>query len=78
MTVNIVIIFVTIVTILFKYNSIQRVLFKMVNDIKVQKLKHIVISYKNFERLRKFGFANDSMNDVITKILEKKSNFYVG
>ena len=39
MTVNIVIIFVTIVTILFKYNSIQRVLIKMVNDIKVQKTK---------------------------------------
>ena len=39
--------------------------------LKYKKLKHIVISYKNFERLRKFGFANDSMNDVITKILEK-------
>ena len=37
MTVNTVIKFVTIVTILFKYNSIQRVLIKMVNDIKVQK-----------------------------------------
>ena len=43
----------------------------MVNDIKGQKLKHIVVSYKNFERLRRFGYANDSMNDVITKILEK-------
>ena len=43
----------------------------MVNDIKGHKLKHIVVSYKNFERLRRFGYANDSMNDVITKILEK-------
>ena len=43
----------------------------MVNDIKGHKLKHIVVSYKNFERLRRFGYANDSMNDVITKIIEK-------
>jgi len=41
---------------------------KIVNK---QKIKHIVISYENFEKLRRFGYANDSMNDVITKILEK-------
>jgi hypothetical protein len=58
MTVNTVLIFVTIVTILFKYNSIQRVLIKMVNDIKVQKLKHIVISYKNFYRHKQEKKAN--------------------
>ena len=32
-----------------------------------QKIKHIIVSYENFEILRKFGFANDTMNDVITK-----------
>jgi hypothetical protein len=37
MTVNTVLTFGTLVTILFIYNSIQRVLIKMVNDIKVQK-----------------------------------------
>jgi predicted CopG family antitoxin len=45
----------------------------MANDNK-QKLKHIIVSYENFEKLRKFGYANDSMNDVITKILEKKES----
>jgi hypothetical protein len=33
--------------------------------------KHIIVSYENFEILRRFGYATDSMNDVITKILEK-------
>lgn len=42
----------------------------MVN-VKRQKPKHIIVSYENFEKLRKFGYANDSMNDVISKILEK-------
>ena len=40
---------------------------------KKQKLKHIIVSYENFEKLRKYGYANDSMNDVITKILEKNN-----
>lgn len=35
------------------------------------KPKHIIISHENFEKIRKLGYANDSMNDVITKILEK-------
>jgi len=43
----------------------------MFNNIKKQKLKHIVVSYENFEKLRKLGYANDSMDDVITKILDK-------
>ena len=32
-----------------------------------QKIKHIIVSYENFEISRTFGFANDTMNDVITK-----------
>ena len=42
----------------------------MVKDIKRERSKHIVISYGNFEKLRKLGYVNDSMNDVITKILK--------
>lgn len=38
---------------------------------KGSKVKHIIVSDENFERLRRYGYANDSMNDVITKILEK-------
>lgn len=38
---------------------------------KGSKVRHIIVSDENFERLRRFGYANDSMNDVITKILEK-------
>ena len=41
------------------------------NIIKEKRPKHIIVSYENFEKLRRFGYANDSMNDVITKILEK-------
>lgn len=44
-------------------------------NVKRQKPKHIIVSYENFEKLRKFGYANDSMNDVITKILEKNSKW---
>jgi predicted CopG family antitoxin len=40
------------------------------NKINKQKLKHIIVSDENFEELRKFGYANDSMNDVITRILK--------
>ena len=29
----------------------------MFNNIKKQKLKHIVVSYENFEKLRKFGYV---------------------
>ena len=40
------------------------------NKLNKQKLKHIIVSDENFEELRKFGYANDSMNDVITRILK--------
>ena len=40
------------------------------DEINKQKLKHIIVSDENFEKLRKFGYANDSMNDVITRILK--------
>lgn len=32
-------------------------------------LKHIAISEENFIKLKNFGLAGDSFNDVITKIL---------
>jgi len=34
-------------------------------------LKQIVVSEENYFKLKKFGFAGDSFNDVITEILEK-------
>lgn len=34
-------------------------------------LKHIVVSEKNFQRLKDLGRAGDSFNDVITHILNK-------
>jgi predicted CopG family antitoxin len=37
---------------------------------KRSKVKHIIVSDENFEELRKYGYANDSMNDVITRILK--------
>lgn len=41
---------------------------------KRSKVKHIIVSDENFERLGRLGYTNDSMNDVITKILEKKES----
>jgi hypothetical protein len=46
----------------------------LMNNIKNHQIKHIVVTKKNFEKLRKLGFANDSMNDVITRMLEKNNN----
>ena len=40
-------------------------------QINKHKLKHILISYENFEKLKRFGYASESMNDVISRILEK-------
>jgi len=33
------------------------------------KLKHIVVSEENFQKLKDFGRAGDSFNDVISKLL---------
>ena len=33
--------------------------------------KHILISYKNYRKLKTLGSAGDSFNDVITDILDK-------
>jgi len=35
------------------------------------KLKHITVSEKNYEILRNLGHTSDSMNDVISEILNK-------
>ncbi|HSF49412.1 MAG TPA: hypothetical protein VLA74_01520 [Nitrososphaeraceae archaeon] len=42
----------------------------MIKNIKREKSKHIVVSDENFDELKKYGYANDSMNDVITRILK--------
>lgn len=39
---------------------------------KVKKDKHVMISTANYESLRKYGIACESINDCITKILEQK------
>jgi len=36
-------------------------------------LKHIVVSEKNYQKLRNLGKAGDSFNDVLNKILEATS-----
>ena len=41
------------------------------NSINKHKFKHILVTYQNFEKLRRYGYAGDSLNDVITRILEK-------
>jgi len=35
------------------------------------KLKHIVISEENLEKLKNLGRAGDSFNDVVTRILDE-------
>jgi len=37
------------------------------------RLKHIVISEKNYQLLKELGKTGDSFNDVITKILGVKN-----
>jgi hypothetical protein len=39
--------------------------------LKLTKLKHITVSEENYEILRRLGYTSDSMNDVITVILNK-------
>ena len=34
-------------------------------------LKQIVVTKENYSKLKKFGFAGDSFNDVITELLKK-------
>ena len=41
------------------------------NYVNKHKFKHILVTYQNFEKLRRYGYAGDSLNDVITRILEK-------
>ena len=43
------------------------------NPITKNKFKHILVTYQNFEKLRRYGYAGDSLNDVITRILESGS-----
>jgi len=37
----------------------------------LKRLKHITVSEENYQILRYFGHTSDSMNDVITVILNK-------
>lgn len=41
------------------------------NNIKNMKLKHIVVSEENYEKLKTLGKFNNSFNDVITNVLKK-------
>ena len=41
------------------------------NYVDKHKFRHILASYQNFEKLRRYGYAGDSLNDVITRILDK-------
>jgi chromatin remodeling complex protein RSC6 len=59
----------TIVTKFYKYIH-GIIIIKMIKNIKRERPKHIVVSDENFEELIKYGYANDSMNDVITRILK--------
>ena len=43
------------------------------NSVNKHKFKHILVTYQNFEKLRRYGYAGDSLNDVITRILESDS-----
>ena len=38
------------------------------------KLKTIIISKKNYDRLKELGFCGDSFNTVIGRLLEKVDN----
>jgi len=38
---------------------------------------HIALSSENYEKLKNLGRAGDSFNDVLTKILSKKSGAYL-
>jgi len=35
--------------------------------------RHIVVTQSNYQKLKDYGKAGDSFNDVITKILEEKN-----
>lgn len=39
--------------------------------LKNMKLKHIVVSEENYEKLKKLGKFHNSFNDVITDVLKK-------
>jgi hypothetical protein len=50
---------------------------KQISDLnKVKKDKHIMISTKNYETLRRYGIACESIDDCITKILAKQPGLY--
>lgn len=42
--------------------------------LKNMKLKHIVVSEENYEKLKKLGKFHNSFNDVITDVLKKRHN----
>ena len=42
-----------------------------INYVDKHRFRHILASYQNYEKLRRYGYAGDSLNDVITRILDK-------
>jgi hypothetical protein len=43
---------------------------------KTKKPKHVMLSVENFEKLRHYGLACETIDDCITKILAKQSGVY--
>jgi hypothetical protein len=43
---------------------------------KTKKPKHVMLSIANYERLRRFGVAGETINDCVTKILAKIPGVY--
>lgn len=38
----------------------------------LHKLKHIVLSEENYDKLKRLGFAGESFNDVLDRVLAKE------
>lgn len=42
-----------------------------VNELQHTKLKTIVLSEQNYEKLKILGYASESFNDVVSRLLEQ-------
>lgn len=48
------------------------------NYVNKHNLRHVLISLENFEKLKRMGYATESINDVLTKILGKNISLEEG
>jgi len=55
----------------FRDTYLPQEFYKCIEVSDLTKLKHITVSEKNYQILRGLGHTSDSMNDVITVILNK-------